>query len=104
MCEFDNMYIKPKLCYQWPYVHEDNLNLKKVIITAIYKYEEEQSKILHFIREEYTKKAVEKSKKEKMLQIQKEIQKEKNEKKIELINTGLSSDNEININILIPNN
>ena len=98
------MYIKPKLCYQWPYVHEDNLNLKKVIITAIYKYEEEQSKILHFIREEYTKKAVEKSKKEKMLQIQKEIQKEKNEKKIELINTGLSSDNEININILIPNN
>ena len=39
-----------------------------------------------------------------MLQIQKEIQKEKNEKKIELINTGLSSDNEININILIPNN
>ena len=92
------MYIKPKLCYQWPYVHEDNLNLKKVIITAIYKYEEEQSKILHFIREEYTKKAVEKSKKEKMLQIQKEIQKEKNEKKIELIYTGLSSDNEININ------
>ena len=92
------MYIKPKLCYQWPYVHEDNLNLKKVIITAIYKYEEEQSKILHFIREEYTKKAVEKSKKEKMLEIQKEIQKEKNEKKIELIYTGLSSDNEININ------
>ena len=92
------MYIKPKLCYQWPYVHEDNLNLKKVIITAINKYEEEQSKILHFIREEYTKKAVEKSKKEKMLEIQKEIQKEKNEKKIELINTGLSSDNEININ------
>jgi hypothetical protein len=92
------MYIKPKLCYQWPYVHEDNLNLKKVIITAINKYEEEQSKILHFIREEYTKKAVEKSKKEKMLQIQKEIQKEKNEKKIELIYTGLSSDNEININ------
>ena len=92
------MYIKPKLCYQWPYVHEENLNLKKVIITAINKYEEEQSKILHFIREEYTKKAVEKSKKEKMLQIQKEIQKEKNEKKIELIYTGLSSDNEININ------
>ena len=92
------MYIKPKLCYQWPYVHEDNLNLKKVIITAINKYEEEQSKILHFIREEYTKKAVEKSKKEKMLEIQKEIQKEKNEKKIELIYTGLSSDNEININ------
>ena len=92
------MYIKPKLCYQWPYVHEDNLNLKKVIITAINKYEEEQSKIPHFIREEYTKNAFEKAKKEKMLQIQKEIQKEKNEKKIELINIGLSFDNETNIN------
>lgn len=33
-----------------------------------------------------------------MLQIQKEIQKEKNEKKIELINIGLSFDNETNIN------
>ena len=42
--EFDEMYIKPKLCYQWPYVHEDNLNLKKVIITAINKYEDEHKK------------------------------------------------------------
>ena len=101
--EFDEMYIKPKLCYQWPYVHEDNLNLKKVIITAINKYEDEQKKIPHFIREEYTKKAVEKAKKEKMLLIQKEIEKEKKEKeenkKIELSNMGNSeNDNNINTN------
>ena len=101
--EFDEMYIKPKLCYQWPYVHEDNLNLKKVIITAINKYEDEQKKIPHFIREEYTKKAVEKAKKEKMLLIQKEIEKDKKEKeenkKIELSNMGNSeNDNNINTN------
>ena len=101
--EFDDMYIKPKLCYQWPYIHEDNLNLKKVIITAINKYEDEQKKIPHFIREEYTKKAVEKAKKEKMLLIQKEIEKEKKEKeenkKIELSNMGNSeNDNNINTN------
>ena len=101
--EFDEMYIKPKLCYQWPYVHEDNLNLKKVIITAINKYEDEQKKIPHFIREEYTKNAVEKDKKEKMLLIQKEIEKEKKEKeenkKIELSNMGNSeNDNNINTN------
>ena len=101
--EFDDMYIKPKLCYQWPYVQEDNLNLKKVIITAINKYEDEQKKIPHFIREEYTKKAVEKAKKEKMLLIQKEIEKEKKEKeenkKIELSNMGNSeNDNNINTN------
>ena len=101
--EFDEMYIKPKLCYQWPYVHEDNLNLKKVIITAINQYEDEQKKIPHFIREEYTKKAVEKAKKEKMLLIQKEIEKEKKEKgenkKIELSNMGNSeNDNNINTN------
>jgi len=47
--EFDEMYIKPKLCYQWPYVHEDNLNLKKVIITAINKYEDEQKKKYHIL-------------------------------------------------------
>ena len=100
MCEFDNMYIKPKLCYQWPYVQEDNLNLKKVIITAINKYEDEQSKIPHFIREEYTKKAVEKAKKEKMLQIQKQIEKEKEEKKIELSDIGVTNtDNDNNNNI-----
>ena len=101
--EFDDMYIKPKLCYQWPYIHEDNLNLKKVIITAINKYEDEQKKIPHFIREEYTKKAVEKAKKEKMLLIQKEIEKDKKEKeenkKIELSNMGNSeNDNNINTN------
>ena len=101
--EFDDMYIKPKLCYQWPYVHEDNLNLKKVIITAINQYEDEQKKIPHFIREEYTKNAVEKAKKEKMLLIQKEIEKEKKEKgenkKIELSNMGNSeNDNNINTN------
>ena len=101
--EFDDMYIKPKLCYQWPYIHEDNLNLKKVIITAINKYEDEQKKIPHFIREEYTKNAVEKAKKEKMLLIQKEIEKDKKEKeenkKIELSNMGNSeNDNNINTN------
>ena len=60
-------------------------------------------KIPHFIREEYTKNAVEKAKKEKMLLIQKEIEKEKKEKeenkKIELSNMGNSeNDNNINTN------
>ena len=54
--EFDDMYIKPKLCFKWPWIKEDNMNLKKVIITSINKYEEEQKKVEHFIREDYQKK------------------------------------------------
>jgi NhaP-type Na+/H+ or K+/H+ antiporter len=54
--EFDDMYIKPKLCFKWPWIKEDNMNLKKVIITSINKYEEEQKKVDHFIREDYQKK------------------------------------------------
>jgi hypothetical protein len=50
------MYIKPKLCFKWPWIKEDNMNLKKVIITSINKYEEEQKKVDHFIREDYQKK------------------------------------------------
>ena len=57
--EFDDMYIKPKLCFKWPWIKEDNMNLKKVIITSINKYEEEQKKVEHFIREDYQRKILE---------------------------------------------
>ena len=30
--EFDEVYIKPRLCYQWPWTKENNMNLKNVII------------------------------------------------------------------------
>ena len=53
------MYIKPKLCFKWPWIKEDNMNLKKVIITSINKYEEEQKKVEHFIREDYQRKILE---------------------------------------------
>ncbi|MCQ2816994.1 MAG: cation:proton antiporter, partial [archaeon] len=43
--EFDEMYLKPRLCYLWPYVRDDNMNLKKVILSSCIKYEEEQSVI-----------------------------------------------------------
>lgn len=45
--EFDDVYIKPRLCYQWPWAKENNMNLKNVIVKAIHNYEEEQSKINH---------------------------------------------------------
>ena len=45
--EFDEVYIKPRLCYQWPWTKENNMNLKNVIIKACHTYEEEQRGIDH---------------------------------------------------------
>jgi len=53
------MWIKPKLCWKWPWIKEDNMNLKKIIIKCLNKYEEEQSHVKHFIREEFQKKIIE---------------------------------------------
>ena len=48
--EFDDMIIKPWLCYQWPWNYTDNMNVKKIILTSISKYEQEEKKKTHFIR------------------------------------------------------
>ena len=48
--EFDDMIIKPWLCYQWPWNYTDNMNVKKIILTSIRKYEQEEKKKTHFIR------------------------------------------------------
>jgi len=50
--EFDDMIIKPWLCYQWPWNCEDNMNVKKIILTSISNYEKEESKKEHYIRGE----------------------------------------------------
>ena len=50
--EFDEMIIKPWLCYQWPWNFTDNMNVKKIILTNIRKYEEEEKHKTHFIRGE----------------------------------------------------
>ena len=46
------MIIKPWLCYQWPWNFTDNMNVKKIILTNIRKYEEEEKHKTHFIRGE----------------------------------------------------
>jgi NhaP-type Na+/H+ or K+/H+ antiporter len=48
--EFDDMIIKPWLCYQWPWNYTDNMNVKKIILTSINKYEQEEKNKTHFIR------------------------------------------------------
>ena len=48
--EFDEMIIKPWLCYQWPWNYTDNMNVKKIILTSISKYEKEEKNKTHFIR------------------------------------------------------
>ena len=48
--EFDEMIIKPWLCYQWPWNYTDNMNVKKIILTSINKYEQEEKNKAHFIR------------------------------------------------------
>ena len=48
--EFDDMIIKPWLCYQWPWNYTDNMNVKKIILTSISKYEKEEKNKTHFIR------------------------------------------------------
>ena len=50
--EFDEMIIKPWLCYQWPWNYTDNMNVKKIILTSIGKYEKEEKNKKHFIRGE----------------------------------------------------
>ena len=50
--EFDEMIIKPWLCYQWPWNYTDNKNVKRIILTAIGKYEQEEKNKKHFIRGE----------------------------------------------------
>ena len=50
--EFDEMIIKPWLCYQWPWNYTDNMNVKRIILTNISKYEEEERHKKHFIRGE----------------------------------------------------
>ena len=50
--EFDEMIIKPWLCYQWPWNYTDNMNVKRIILTSISKYEKEEKTKKHFIRGE----------------------------------------------------
>ena len=50
--EFDEMIIKPWLCYQWPWNYTDNMNVKKIILTSINKYEKEEKNKKHYIRGE----------------------------------------------------
>ena len=50
--EFDEMIIKPWLCYQWPWNYTDNMNVKRIILTNISKYEEQERHKKHFIRGE----------------------------------------------------
>ena len=50
--EFDEMIIKPWLCYQWPWNYTDNNNVKRIILTSISKYEKEEKNKKHFIRGE----------------------------------------------------
>ena len=46
------MIIKPWLCFQWPWNYTDNKNVKRIILTAIGKYEKEEKNKKHFIRGE----------------------------------------------------
>ena len=48
--EFDDMIIKPWLCYQWPWNYTDNMNVKRIILTSISKYEKEEKNKTHYIR------------------------------------------------------
>ena len=48
--EFDEMIINPWLCYQWPWNYTDCMNVKKIILTSISKYEKEEKNKTHFIR------------------------------------------------------
>ena len=51
--EFDDMIIKPALCYQWPWTAVDNKNVQKIILQSLKKYEDEERGKYHFIRENY---------------------------------------------------
>ena len=50
--EFDEMIIKPWLCFQWPWNYIDNMNVKRIILTSISKYEKEEKNKKHYIRGE----------------------------------------------------
>ena len=94
--EFDDMYIKPKLCFKWPWIKEDNMNLKKVIITSINKYEEEQKKVEHFIREDYQKKILQEIKMKRSNNNNNDINNNENDKNLEM--NYMSSNNNNNNN------
>ena len=94
--EFDDMYIKPKLCFKWPWIKEDNMNLKKVIITSINKYEEEQKKVEHFIREDYQKKILQEIKMKRSNNNNNDINNNENDKNLEM--NYMSSNNNNNYN------
>ena len=96
--EFDDMYIKPKLCFKWPWIKEDNMNLKKVIITSINKYEEEQKKVEHFIREDYQKKILQEIKMKRSNNNNNDINNNNNENDKNLEMNYMSSNNENNNN------
>ena len=50
--EFDEMIIKPWLCFQWPWNYTDNMNVKRIILTSISKYEKKKKNKKHYIRGE----------------------------------------------------
>ena len=92
--EFDDMYIKPKLCFKWPWIKEDNMNLKKVIITSINKYEEEQKKVEHFIREDYQKKILQEIK----------MKRSNNNNNNDINNNNNENDKNLEMNYMSSNN
>ena len=86
--EFDDMIIKPFLCYQWPWTFVDNNNVKRIILDNLFKYEEEEKHKKHFIRGEHigeTEESVE--------EFNKERQKEK------LLDNITFADNQENIKL-----
>ena len=96
--EFDDMYIKPKLCFKWPWIKEDNMNLKKVIITSINKYEEEQKKVEHFIREDYQKKILQEIKMKRSNNNNNDINNNENDKNLEMNYMSSNNNNNNNYN------
>ena len=65
--EFDEMIIKPWLCYQWPWNYTDNMNVKRIILTNISKYEKEEKNKKHFIRGETPIESIEENNNKDML-------------------------------------
>ena len=96
--EFDDMYIKPKLCFKWPWIKEDNMNLKKVIITSINKYEEEQKKVDHFIREDYQKKILQEIKMKRKNNNNNDENNNENDKNLEMNYMSSNNNNNNNYN------
>ena len=85
--EFDEMIIKPWLCYQWTWNYTDNMNVKKIILTSINKYEQEEKNKTHFIRG-----------------VSKNIKEEDNNKKENLLSDNLISSEKNNDNNSLDEN